>query len=511
MRKSMSGMPGGWRATLAVACAAALGLAAAAGQAQVLRVGVREAPGPLDPLRAGTLSARMVLASLCERLVEIDPQLRIVPGVAQSWEWSADGRKLTFSLRAGARFHDGAPLDAAAVKANLDRMRHAPESAAPGRLHGIAEVVAPGPLTVVLRLDEPDAALPSHLAERAGTLVSPASFGKAGAVPVCSGPYRLAERGLAGRANGAVALERDDGHWDAAAYPIRRVEFLPIPDALVAMDMLRRGELDVIERVAPANFPLLQGGGLAQLSVASGLGFQALVINLRAGAHGHPLADKRVRRALALAIDRDLVDEAVGGGALVPAGQPFPPASWAFEPRFQPQGRDIDGARALLREAGHDRVAFTLAYGEDPLLQRVFELVRGMGDQAGFDIALAPMPFAELQRRLASGDFEVAQTGWSGRADPSGNIEPFVTCGAPLNDSGYCNAHLDRLLRQARAQTDPAARKDYYDQAQAILQDDAPLIFLYYLPWPVALGAGVQGYVPYPDGLLRLRAVRLAP
>src|SRR5690606_41671005 len=68
------------------------------------------------------------------------------------------------------------------------------------------------------------------------------------------------------------------------------------------------------------------------------------------------------------------------------------------------------------------------------------------------------LPISELQRRLASGDFEVAQTGWSGRADPSGNIEPFVTCGAPLNDSGYCNAHLDRLLRQARAQDRKSTR-----------------------------------------------------
>src|SRR5690606_26472974 len=135
------------------------------------------------------------------------------------------------SLRPGARFHDGAPLDAAAVKANLDRMRRAPESAAPGRLQGIADVAAPDPATVVLRLEEPDASLPARLADRAGTLLSPARFGNDDAAgPVCSGPYRLAGRTDAG----GVALERDDGHWDAAAYAIRRVEFLPRPDPLAA-------------------------------------------------------------------------------------------------------------------------------------------------------------------------------------------------------------------------------------------------------------------------------------
>ena len=538
----------------AIAAWAVLALAAGAPvHAQALRVGVQEPPGVLDPMRAVTFSARHVLASLCERLLDVDPQLRVVPGAAQSWAWSGDGLALTLSLPAGRRFHDGSPLDAAAAKANLDRVRAAPDGAATGRLDGVAEVAAPDPATVVLRLERPDASLPARLAGPAGILVAPvrdpqdpfapaslapaspaqaasaqvspaqvspaqassapassaqaslaqARFAQdANGAPVCSGPYRPAGS-LPG---GGVALERDDAHPDAAAYPLRQVLFLPQPDALQAIVALRRGELDVLERVAPASFPLLADDPGVRLQVDPGLGFQALAVNLRKRAGAGPLADRRVRQALDLALDRNLIAQAAGG-ALAPAGQPFPPASPAFEPRFQPAGRDIDAARALLREAGHERVAFELLHGDDPLMRQVFELVRGMGAQAGFDITLAPLPFPALQRRLAAGDFQAAQAGWAGRADPSGNIDPFLACRGALNDGGYCNPHLDRLLREARGQPDSAARKDLYDQAQAILQQDRPLIYLYYLPWPTALRTAVHGYQPHPDGLLRLRGV----
>ena len=101
------------------------------------------------------------------------------------------------------------------------------------------------------------------------------------------------------------------------------------------------------------------------------------------------------------------------------------------------------------------------------------------------------------------------QVGWSGRVDPDGNIYSFVTCDGNLNDSKYCNPEVDRLLNEARTTLDQAKRKELYDAAQAILQEDLPIIYTYYQPWPFVLSSKVKGFTPYPDGMIRLKGVSI--
>ncbi len=119
-----------------------------------------------------------------------------------------------------------------------------------------------------------------------------------------------------------------------------------------------------------------------------------------------------------------------------------------------------------------------------------------MAAEAGFDVTLRPTEFAALQKEAQAGNFDVDAIGWSGRVDPDGNIHQFVTCKGGLNDGQYCNPEVDRLLNEARADDDEAKRKELYDDAQAILQDELPIIYLYYQPWPFAVcqeGGGLQG------------------
>jgi peptide/nickel transport system substrate-binding protein len=151
-----------------------------------------------------------------------------------------------------------------------------------------------------------------------------------------------------------------------------------------------------------------------------------------------------------------------------------------------------------------------LTYGNNTIMQQVFELVQAMGAEAGFDISLRPTEFAALQSTLKAGDFEVGQSGWSGRVDPDGNIHQYVTCEGSLNDVKYCNEDVDRLLNESRLKTDPSARKALYDEAQAILREEMPIIYLFYLPWPFVHKAGIEGFRAYPDGMIRLEGVRFA-
>ncbi|MCW5255974.1 ABC transporter substrate-binding protein [Verminephrobacter aporrectodeae subsp. tuberculatae] len=471
-----------------------------------LRIGLQDDPDTLDPVRSRTFVGRIVLASLCNKLVEITPDLKIVPQLAQSWAWSGENKTLTFKLRGDALFHDGTPVTAAAVKANLDRARTLPDSNRKSELATVASVQAPNANTVVLQLSEPDASLLSQLSDRAGMMLSPATFAKdPGSRPVCSGPYQFKERVQ----NDRIVLEKFSKHWDAANYHFARLIFTPIPDATVRLSNLRAGDLDIIERVAPMDTKTVRDDKSLNLLPVTGLGFQAISVNLGNGAGANnPLAkDKRVRQALDLAIDREAINQIVGEGMLQPAHQPFPPESFAYNKAFEHTGRDPKKARALLKEAGFDRVKLEITYGNNTTMQQVFELIQAMGAEAGFDISLRPAEFASLQSALARGDFVVGQSGWSGRVDPSGNVHQYVSCKGSLNDGRFCNADVDAALNSARAEPDEAKRRALYDKVLATLQAERPIIYLFYQPWIFGVQKKLTGFVPHPDGMIRLRAV----
>ncbi|KOF52162.1 MULTISPECIES: ABC transporter substrate-binding protein [unclassified Achromobacter] len=479
-------------------------------QAQTtIRIGLQDDPDVLDPARARTFVGRIVFASLCDKLVDITPDLKFAPQLARSWSTSPDGLTLTLKLRTDALFHDGAPVDAAAVKANLDRARTLPDSNRKSELATIASVEAPDKETVVLKLSEPDASLLSQLSDRAGMMLSPATFGKdPGSKPVCSGPYQFKERVQ----NDRIVLEKFGKYWDAANYHFDRVVFTPMPDSTVRLNNLRAGDLDIIERVAPSDAKTVKGDASLRLAPVTGLGFQAISVNIANGARAdNPLAkDKRVRQALDLAIDRDVLNQVVGEGMFQPAYQPFPPASFAYDKAFEHGGRDPQKARALLKQAGYDRVKFEITYGNNTTMQQVFELVQAMGAEAGFDITLRPVEFASLQSSLARGDFQVGQSGWSGRVDPSGNIHQYLSCKGNLNDGKFCDPEADKLLNAARAESDTAKRRELYDKVLSIMQDQRPIVYLFYLPWTFGVQKKIEGFVPYPDGLIRLKGVTAA-
>ena len=131
-----------------------------------------------------------------------------------------------------------------------------------------------------------------------------------------------------------------------------------------------------------------------------------------------------------------------------------------------------------------------------------------MASEAGFNVKLKSMEFAALLADQSSGNYQGSQVGWSGRVDPDGNIHQFMTCGGGINDSKYCNPEIDKLLDAARTSTDNAVRKEKYDAARAILIQDLPIIYLYHVTWIWALSDKLDGFIAYPDGMIRLENVK---
>jgi peptide/nickel transport system substrate-binding protein len=493
--------------------AAAFSLVASLGaaEAQTLRIALQEDPDVLDPHRARTFVGRLVFTSLCDKLVDVNENLEFVPQLATEWGWSDDGLTLTFTLRDDVVFHDGTPLDASAVKASIDRARTLEDSLRKSELASVTNVEAVDERTVAITVAQPDATLLAQLSDRAGMILAPSAMegGEFGQNPVCAGPYRFVERVQ----NDRIVLEKFPDYYDADEFHFEELVFLPIPDTTVRLANLRSGDVDILERLAPSDVESVRADANLNFQPITGIGYQGLTLNVANGERGTdgPFADKRVRQALQAAIDRNVINEVVGAGIYPPAQQPFPEASPFFSPNFPVTARDVEKAKALLAEAGVELpVRFELMFGNNTINSQINELIQAMVAEAGFEASLRPTEFAASRQEADAGNFNADQVGWSGRVDPDGNIHQFVTCQGNLNDAGYCNEQVDSLLNQARATNDPESRRALYEQAQAILQDELPIIYLYYQPWPFVTSTRVEGFKPYPDGMIRLRGVKFA-
>jgi peptide/nickel transport system substrate-binding protein len=228
-----------------------LGLAAS-GVAQTVRVGLNEDPDILDPVLSRTYVGRIVFASLCDKLFDINQDLEIIPQLATGYEFADDNLSLTIDIRDGVVFHDGTPLDAEAVKYNLERAKNFPGSNRASEIEQLESVEVVDENTVRLTLSQPFAPIVAQLADRAGMMVSPTAAEEAGEnfgnAPVCAGPFSFVERVAQDR----IVVERFPDYWDAESINLEQIVFLPIPDTSVRLANLQAGDLEMIERPAPS-------------------------------------------------------------------------------------------------------------------------------------------------------------------------------------------------------------------------------------------------------------------
>jgi peptide/nickel transport system substrate-binding protein len=494
-----------------LAALASLGLAAAA-EAQTLRIGLREDPDILDPTLARTFVGRIVFATLCDKLFDINEKLEIVPQLATGHAWE-DPRTLRITLREGVRFHDGEPMDAESVRYSLNRHLTLSGSFRRSEIGAMESVEVVDPRTVRIRLKVASSPFLSQLTDRAGMIVSPRAAEAAGRqfgnAPVCAGPYRLVERVAQDR----IVVERFDGYWDAARIHIPRITFLPIPDSTVRLANLQSGALELVQTIEPDDVKAVQANRRLRAVAYDELGYQSIVFNLGNGARANtPFArDPRIRAAFELAIDRDAVNQVVYEGGYTPTAQPIPPGNPYHVAGFRPEPRDLARARALLREAGiATPVPVEMTVPNSPDLRQAGEVIQAMVQEAGFALKLNTMEFASSLQAANRGEFETYLVAWSGRVDPDGNTWTFIHSQGGQNDGKYANPEVDRLLDQARTETDMAARRALYGRVFEIaLRADRSRVYLWHRKNIVAHTARLSGFVPVADGLIRPQGLRL--
>jgi peptide/nickel transport system substrate-binding protein len=491
----------------------AVAFAASASAQTTVRIGLAEDPDNLDPTLAGSFVGRIVFAGVCDKLFDIDANLGIVPQLALAYEWSDGNRTLDIRLRPNVVFHDGTPMDAEAVKFTLERHLTMQGSFRRGEISALQTVEVTGPLTVRLRLSAPFAPILAHFADRAGLIVSPTAARAAGPNfgnnPVCAGPFRFVERVAQSR----IVLERFPQYWNASEIHVDRVVYQPIPDSTVRLANLQAGALELIERVQPSDMPAIQRDNRLRLVSIAGVGYQGITFNVANGERARlPIgANARVREALDLAIDRNTINEVVYNGAYAVSAQPNSPVSPYHLQSIPVPARNVERARALLRETGLPLpVVVNMMIINAPDQRQQGEVIQSMAREAGFDIRLQATEFAASLQAGQRGEFEAYLIGWSGRIDPDANQTSHIVTGAPFNWGHYSNAEVDRLMALARTIATVPERNAVYEQIMRIIQAERPLIYLYHPKYQTAFTARLTGFQAMPDGIIRFQGVRLA-
>jgi peptide/nickel transport system substrate-binding protein len=483
----------------------------ATAQERVLHIGLRQDPDLLDPTLGSSYVGRIVFAGLCDKLFDIDTKLNIVPVLATGYQWQ-DPTHLLIHIRDGVRFQDGEKLDADAVKYKLMRDLTAKGSMRRGEVSSIGSIDVIDPLTVRLNLKAPAAQLLAQLTDRPGIMISPkaaeAAGDKFGLHPVCAGPFSFDSRVAQDR----IVLKRFPGYWNAGSIHFDEVIYLESPNSAVRLANLQAGALDLDEYVPPTDVPAVQQDPKLQIVMDDSLAYNGIAFNTGNGPAQDTAIGKNalVRQAFELGLDRGAIIQVVYNGMFAPVAQANPPSSPYYFEDLQPPPRDPDKAKALLKQAGVALpVPVTLTITNQSDDQQTAEVIQSMERDAGFDVKIKTMEFAASLQSGYAGDFQAYMIGWSGRADPDGNMWQMLHTGGTFNYGHYSNPDVDQALDDARTVAAIDQRRAFYAKVWPQQRKDLPLIYLWIGKNIVGMKKTVTGFQQVPDGLIRLQGVAM--
>jgi peptide/nickel transport system substrate-binding protein len=443
-----------------------------------------------------------ILRNAYEPLVDLAADLSIVPCLAESW-YNPDELTWVFTLRRGVRLHDGRTMEAPHVAEFLRVMISDPSvQRGPGRL--LTSVEAPDDLTLRLRTARPVGWLPPHLAR-----VLIGLEGDAGRPPVGTGPYRIT-RWAPGR---DIEMEAFAGHRDGLA-PIRRLIFRAIPDQREAVQRLRAGEVDLVldppldDWLALRAEPRMTTFERPSLRVVY-LGFDSMPVG-----RGSPVRDRRVRRAIQTAIDREaLIEGPLRGQAILATA--FAPLELFGAGRAWPwPTRDTAEARRLIRAAGAataEAVHLDFQARAFPQIEAVAETIRSQIEQIGLRVELRPRELGAGPRPPGT---DLYLLGWLHSFGDAGISYEYLvhtpSTGSLGALSSYSNPDVDRLLAEAARPIPMPDRRADLDSVADLLREDVAILPLYrpYDRWVYASGLEFE---PRLDRRVRAREIRWKP
>lgn len=444
-------------------------------------------PTSWDPVTSTAGWDTHALALVYDGLTQLDTDGEVVPGIAESWEYSPDGTAITFHLREDAEFSDGTPLDAQAVKENLERGRDQDNSTLAGQLRIITSVDVDDPHTVTVHLDQADYQVPYLFAGKTGFIVNPSAFDDVASLatqPEGSGPFELVEY----VPNARAELEKNDRYWNADRIFIDEFRVVPVTDDATVVAGLTTGQWDVAI-IPPSQAQAAEGAGL-EVEEIKALTVRALDVNGTVA----PFDDQRVLQAISHATDRQALIDAAYFGRGTPNWQPFLEGYLAHAPQLDElYAYDVDAAKRLLAEAGHPQgLKIDLALSEDATA--LAEVLQAQWAEAGIEVTLNVLAPAAIAQNYVQRTHPFVLDSYSGRQSPLQGLEVLYGPEGLMNLGRQTPPQLTEAIDAARATpTDAPEYADRIRHAVEIAVKLQPNTFLFSWPRILAHPSHVTG------------------
>jgi peptide/nickel transport system substrate-binding protein len=446
-------------------------------------IGMTLEPTGLDPT-AGAASAigEVVHYNVLETLTKIQPDGTISPLLAQSWSVTPDNKTWAFKLRPGVKFHNGEPFDASSVKFSFERAVAAGSvNKDKAVFNNIVNIASTDELTVILTLKNPNPDFLFQLGQTTASIVEPTSAATNNTQPVGTGPFKLESWNK----GASVVLARWDGYRDAKSVKLKRVTIRFISDTAAQVASLLSGDVDVFPRVAAArSLAQFQNDKRFQVLIGGSRSKTILAINNKR----KPLDDVRVRRAIAMAIDRKAVIEGAADGFGTPIGSFYVPGAPGYVDLTAINAFAPDTSRALLKEAGVAApLELSIKLPPTPYARQGGEVIAAQLAKVGINAKLENLEWAQwLSGVYGQRAYDLTVIS---------HVEPldFGNFARPGYYWGYESPKFNELWDKVNTTADAAQRNKLMADAQRLVADDAVAAYLYQPTWITVAKAGLKG------------------
>ena len=494
----------------------------------VLRIGNSGEVQYLDAAKSQSGTDIIFSEMLYNRLLQYDATMMDPkPDVASSWTISDDGLTFVFTLREDVRFHNGKGVTAHDVVYSWDRCRLEiiDRGRCRGELNDVVSYEATGDYEFTVVLNKPSPVFLASMAHWSLAIVDEGSTDKQDTNPVGTGPYKFVEQVPGDR----VVLEKNDDYFDKEILNIRpeRVIIIPIRDPQTRMAAIRAGEIDFavdvpLEQVA--SIATTEGVELLQQRDGITASYMTVIFNYREG----PMADLRVRKAVALAIDRDAINRAIYFGLGVPSCNPILESHWAYLP-YECAPRDVEQAKALLAEAGYgpdNPLKIKYVPENIPVTQKMAEVIQQNLADAGIEMEIVIVDSPTWLDKVWFGldcdtpdwpesrcwagthkEFDLGDAWYTREPDPDGLMQSLFRADSHTsgfkgnNGMRYYNPEIEELFDAAKSTSDRAVRAELYRQiVDIVVAQDVPFVKLQSMPRFFAANRHVQGGYVNPKG-----------
>ncbi|WP_120005025.1 ABC transporter substrate-binding protein [Nesterenkonia muleiensis] len=468
----------------------------------VLQAAIGGEPDQLDPHRTSAYFSFQVLENVFDTLVEPDENLEMQPALAESWDVSEDQLTWTFQLREDVTFHDGSEFTSADVVYSYERIIDE-ELANAWRFDAVESVEAPDDHTVEITVSAPTPNLLSNIGGFKGMAIVSEDNVESDEIsnnPIGTGPFSLASY----TSGDQITLEANPDYWGGAP-EIAGVEFSFISEPSTALAALSGGEIHWTDNIPPQQVEELDGSDSVDLEVIPSNDYWYLAMNI----NEEPWDDERVRQAIAYAIDREAIIQAVSYGTAQENQLAIPEESvWYTE--YSNYTHDLSEAERLLEEADVDGGSIEfLATNEYPETVTAAQIIADNLEPLGFEVSISQPDFSTWLDDQNSGSFDMLMMGWLGNIDPDDFYYSQHHSDGGSNAQGYSNQDVDELLESGRTETDEDARAEIYAEAAQIIADEASYIYLYNPAVIQGWSPELSDYQARSDAAIRFRGAVL--